>query len=405
MADAAAHGGLVRILYWSELFWPYAGGAEIFARSLLPALRDRGAEISVVTSHDHLDLPDRADLDGVPVYRFPMRAALARRRLDEVAEVTGRVREVKRALCPDVVHVSGLGPATVFHLLTEPAHPAPFLLSLRTEVLPSQRPAGHSLLGRALAGAGWVTAVSAAVLDQVRRLAPGIAGRSSVLPNFVEPPARRPGPLPFAPPRLLCLGRLIEAKGFDLAVRALAAVRVRHPGARLVIAGDGPERPSLERLVGRLGLGDAVEFPGAVARAELPGLLDAATLLLVPSRREGLSMVALEAALMARPVVAARTGGLPEVVVDGQTGRLVPPGDVPALAEAINALLDEPSGAAELGRRARLRATAAFGRDRWVDAYVGLYHTLSRAGRGSVPADRRAEIGEEDRGPAPATAS
>jgi glycogen(starch) synthase len=371
----------VRVLYWSELFWPYVGGPELFARNLLPALRRRGYEIVVVTSHDHLDLPDRSEVDGVPVHRVPMRGALASARLDRVAEVARRIATLKRQVSPGVVHLSGVGPSAVFHLMTERSHPAPVVASLRTEVLSSQNGRGKSILERVMRGAGWITAVSSGVLEQARRLVPDVADRSSVLYNFVDVPDRAMTAPPFAPPRVLCLGRLIPVKGFDLAVRAWPHVLAQHPGARLVIAGDGPEDTKLRRLADELGVGHAIDFAGPIAPEDVPDLLDASTLVLVPSRREGLPMVAVEAGMMVRPVVAARIGGLPEVVVDGQTGLLVPAEDVAALTDAVCGLLAHPARATELGRRARDRMRVVFARDRCVDAHATIYDRLGRPGR------------------------
>lgn len=394
----------MRLLYWSELFWPYVGGPELFARRLLPALRGRGYEITVVTSHDHLDLTDRSELDGIPVHRFPMRAALARADVNGLADVAGRIERLKRDVAPDLIHISGVGPSAVFHLMTERSHPAPLLVSLRTEVLGSQRERNGSLLERILRRAQWTTAVSSVVLEQARQLVPGVVPRSSVVYNFVDAPDRLATAPPFDPPRLLCLGRLIPDKGFDLAVKALPAVLARHSRARMTIAGDGPEQGNLGRLARDLGVGHAVDLVGPIAPGDVPDLLDAATLVLVPSRREGLPMVAIEAAMMARPVVAARTGGLPEALVDGQTGLLVPYEDVNALAEAIGALLDQPAVATDIGRRARERVRGVFARERCVDAYVRVYERLGRTGRAAV--DSAADgPSEEDCGHARATLS
>jgi glycosyltransferase involved in cell wall biosynthesis len=388
----------LRILYWSELFWPYVGGPELFARRLLPALRDRGYEIVVVSSHDHFDLPDRSQLDGMTVHRFFMRAALASGNVEQLANVLGQIRQFKRDVAPDVVHVSGVGPSAFFHLLTEASHPAPCLVSIRTEVLDSQKEQTGSILEKTLHRADWVTAVSSRVLQQARQLAPAIADRSSVVYNFIDVPDRRPTPPPIAPPRVVCLGRLIPAKGFDLALKAFPAVLGRCPQARLVIAGEGPEKPDLERLACRVGVDQAVRFAGPVAPRDIPDLLESATLVVVPSRREGLSMVAIEAGMMARPVVATDTGGLPEVILNGHTGLLVPKEDVNALAEAISALLGQPATAARMGRRARDRVQAVFARDRTVEAYSQIYQRLGCAGGTTIRALSRAGSKENDDG-------
>jgi glycogen synthase len=173
----------------------------------------------------------------------------------------------------------------------------------------------------------------------------------------------------------------------------------------LVIAGDGPEKLDLERLAHRLRVDHAVRFAGPVAPRNIPDLLNSATLVVVPSRREGLPMVAVEAGMMARPVVAAETGGLPEVVLDGQTGVLVPKEDVNALAEAMCALLGQPAMAAQMGRRARDKVQVMFARNASVEAYSRIYESLSRERRTTIRALSRAGSKENNHGRASAALS
>ena len=97
----------------------------------------------------------------------------------------------------------------------------------------------------------------------------------------------------------------------------------------------------------------------------------------MPSRREGLPLVSIQAAQMARPVVAARVGGLPEVVVDGETGLLIDPEDSAALAQAIAFLLDHPDRATQMGQAARQRAELFFGWTRYLDSVEELYYRLA----------------------------
>src|SRR5262245_57521429 len=109
----------MRILYWSELFWPYIGGPEVFARNLLPALRDRGYKITILSSHDYLDLPDRSDLDGFDVHRLPMREALIAGDVSKLAEVLRRIRHLKETFAPDVIHLNGVGSSALLHFMSE----------------------------------------------------------------------------------------------------------------------------------------------------------------------------------------------------------------------------------------------------------------------------------------------
>jgi glycosyltransferase involved in cell wall biosynthesis len=119
-----------------------------------------------------------------------------------------------------------------------------------------------------------------------------------------------------------------------------------------------------------------VTFTGWLAPAEVPELLSAATMVLMPSRREGLPLVAVQAAQVGTPVVGAEVGGLPEVVVDRATGWLVPAEEPLALADAIAFLLTHPEVVAQMGVEGRHRAETVFGWDRYLDAHATLYRRL-----------------------------
>jgi glycogen(starch) synthase len=366
----------MRVIFWTELFWPYIGGVQVLGTKLILALRERGYEFAIVTSHGALDLPDQDTYRGVPIHRFHFWKALATREMDMVIEAKQQVAKLKRAFKPDLVHINFTDPSVFFHLQTTDAHPAPMLVSIRV-ALPRQGGGLDTLLGQTLRSAHWVTANSAAVLAEAHRLVPEITTYSSLVYNGLDVPGTTPEPLPRDPPRLLCLGLLMTVKGFDLALTALASLAYRFPHIRLVIAGDGPARTELEKQADELGVSHLVDFVGWVTPENVPALMNGATVVVMPSRwEEAFGLVALEAALMARPVVATRVGGLPEVVVHGQTGLLVEKNDSRALGEAIAILLDDVELASKMGRAARSRAQEVFSLERHVDEYDGLYRQL-----------------------------
>ena len=368
----------MRVLFWQELFWPYIGGIEVLAKNLLLELQGRGYDVTVVTSHSELDLPDEERHEGIAIHRFPFRAALTDRNMEQLVSARRRVTRLKQAFKPDLVHLNGLGSHVLFDLQTRRAHNAPTVFT-QHNLLGRDTVGSDTLLKDMVGSVDWVTGVSNAVLDELRQLLPEITPRSSVIYNGVDVPPQVPEPLPVDAPRLLCLGRLVPQKGFDLALTAFASIVHRFPGARMVIAGDGPERPALERQCTQLGLDDVVEFAGWVAPDRTPELMNRATVVVMPSGWEGLPLVALEAALMGRPVVATRVGGTPEVVVDRETGLLVEPGDSPALAGAMALLLGDPGLAARLGLAARERVRVAFSWEGCVNAYDDLYQRLHHA--------------------------
>jgi glycosyltransferase involved in cell wall biosynthesis/phosphoheptose isomerase len=164
--------------------------------------------------------------------------------------------------------------------------------------------------------------------------------------------------------RLLLVGRLVERKGFDLAVRALAEL----PGVELDIVGgpaaDGldadPEAVRLRRIADDLGVADRVHLLGQLPHEVMPEVYRGADVVLAVPWYEPFGITPLEAAACARPLVGTAVGGLLDSVDDGVTGVLVPPRDVPALAEAVRGLLADPDRRAEMGRAARRRAVQRF---------------------------------------------
>lgn len=369
----------MRVLYWTELFRPYIGGVEMMASRYLPAMQARGYELCVVTSHGSLELPDEAEYDRIAVHRFRFQTALEPGRGDELAAELQRVASLKRAFRPDLVHLNFSDPSVFFHLRTARAWAAPLLVALRVAPPSSASGSPDTLVGKMLRSASWVTANSEAILSDARRLVAEITPRSSVVYNGLPLPPLPPSPLPFDPPRLLCLGRLVADKGFDLAVSAFALLAARFPAARLVIAGDGPARAALARQAAELGVAARVDLPGWIAPDDVPALMNTATVVIMPSRwREAFGVVALQAAQMARPVVATRVGGLPEVVAHETTGMLVEKEDRVALANAIAYLLDHSHTAEQMGRAGRERAMSLFSFAQHVDAYDSLYRAMTK---------------------------
>jgi glycogen(starch) synthase len=368
----------MRVLFWSELFSPYIGGNEALAAKLLPALRRRGHDFSVVTSHQSLALPDRDEQQGIAIYRFPFRAALAARSTEVITRLRRDVAGCVARIAPDLIHVSSVGPSAYFLPGSHAVGRAiPLLAHLHSEVLPSQARGSGSILARVLARAQWVVSVSAAVRGQVIDAFPSVRARSSVITNAVEEPGPRPTSLPFDPPCVLCLGRLVPEKGLDVALRVFADVCARMPEVRFVVAGDGIERTRLERQADDLGLGKRVHFLGWVRPDDVASVINQATLVLMPSRREGLPLVAIETAYMGRPVVATPLPGIAEVVIHGETGLLAAGEGVPALSRAVLDLLERPDLARRMGAAARRHARARFGLERCVEGFDQLYRRLT----------------------------
>jgi glycosyltransferase involved in cell wall biosynthesis/GT2 family glycosyltransferase len=168
----------------------------------------------------------------------------------------------------------------------------------------------------------------------------------------------------------LMMARLHEEKGHRVLFDALPRVLPQVGPLVVLLAGDGPHREQLESEVRLRGLDSVVRFLGR--RDDIPELISLSSVVVLPSLAESFGLAALEAMSLGRPVVAARTGGIPEVVVDGRTGLLVPPGDADGLAVALSRILKDREWAAALGEEACRRATF-FSVERMMRGYEAVY--------------------------------
>ena len=176
------------------------------------------------------------------------------------------------------------------------------------------------------------------------------------------------------------VGRLTPRKGFDVLAEAAARLAPVLRLVEYVVAGDGEARPQLQSQLDQLGLQRAFRLAGA--RADIPDLLKGIDIFVLPSLDECLPLAVLEAMSAGKPVIASDVGGVSEAVVPEQTGILVPPGDVDALAGAIRRLVEDPGLRERLGAAARQRYLKMFTVERMVRQYAELYNELaSRAAR------------------------
>lgn len=212
---------------------------------------------------------------------------------------------------------------------------------------------------------------------------------------------RREIGVPSRSPLMCCVARLCADKGVDVLIRAMPRVLEQFPTATAIIAGDGPERSDLTRLCRELGVQNQVRLLGY--RPDIPALLAASDLFIMPSRREGLAIAVLEAMAAGKPVVATRVGGLVELLADGERGVLVPQEDPGELAAAIVGLLNDEVARKRMGINGRKFVSARFSVDSMVGETQDLYTTVlnpahkrtTKLEGGNLPAeDVRAPEGE-----------
>ena len=224
-------------------------------------------------------------------------------------------------------------------------------------------PAGN-LLADKLAQARFAACVSYFGMAQAMRLtAPELWPKLSVVRCAIDPadlptePARDPaGSLR----RMVCVGRLSAEKGHAGLLEAMAALAPDWPDLRLTLVGDGPEEAALKARATRLGLTEKVAFTGRLDEAATLAQVAASDMLVLPSFMEGLPIVLMEAMALGVPVVASRVAGIPELVIEGETGLLFDPANWAALGAAVARLAGDPALGARLAGAARAKIAAEF---------------------------------------------
>jgi glycosyltransferase involved in cell wall biosynthesis len=324
-------------------------------------LTERGYKVKVISLGGE-------PLPGIDTVIFPRKG-----RFSYFRHASAAAREA-RAFKPDLVHVhyaAGFG-----HWGLKTAHTPTVISTWGSDILVSGRnPVYRYFIGRALRHAAAVTASSDFLCSASVQLAPETAAKCIVIPFGVDIPDN-PAPLPSGPLKILYLKRHRAVYGPDLLLKAVAAVSAKGVTLRVTMAGDGPLTDTLKRQAVELGIDDCVCFPGLVPHHEVFRLIGEHHLLAMPSRSESFGVAALEAAACGRPTVAARVGGVPEVIEDGVSGILVAPESVEELADAIVRLTADRDKLAAMGRAARQLVERRF---RWansLDLMTDLYERL-----------------------------
>ena len=359
---------------------PFLGGAEYYVSRLATALdRNRFAVSLLMGDGGRGALDEWAEglsAEGIEVVRAPMRLPW---RIDDAPRVW---RELDR-LAPHVVHVNMPGPYSGQNALLAPIARAAGARVVTTEHLPMVAPlwkrrALKQLALRSVDVAVTMTQANASCLVELQRVP---VERVQVVPNGV--------PLRFGTSRhtrsdddvtLVFVGNIIAHKGLHTTLEALSMVTADW---RLRVVGGGPDEARCRELAFRLGLASRVTFLGRQSPTEVERYLSTADALVLPSAMEGLPYVILEAMASSLPVVASDVYGIPEVVVDGETGLLVPPENAPALAAALTRVIESAPLRARLGANARGRFEQRFTLERQVQTMSALYERLARGRRGT----------------------
>jgi glycosyltransferase involved in cell wall biosynthesis len=329
-------------------------GSERHLLSLLPHLRERGWNVRMLMLHEHEpgagEFAEALRSKGVPLDAIPLRADFDPIAFMRIVAYLARKR-------PAIVHTH-LVHADAYGLLAGTVAGVPLRFSTKHGFNEFREAPYFGVADRAFASLAHVHIAISRGLARYLEDVEGFDDQSFEIVHYGIDPDGEPRPYGAGVPRLLCVGRLIPIKGHIVLLRAFAEARKALPALELEIAGRGPLEPALKALSLELGIADGVRFLGQVS--PIQAAIERAAVVVVPSMGEGFGMVALEAMERSRPVIAAAIGGLGELVRDGETGLLVPPGEAEPLTEAIVKLAGDLELARSMGEAGRRRALAHF---------------------------------------------
>jgi glycogen synthase len=372
----------------ASAFHPSVGGVEELVRQLALEQKRRGWPTSVATNRWPRDLPAVEQIDGLTVRRYAFRVGGGNPRRNLAAALLGPV--TLNAFCRDLrqagvelLHLQCVSCTAPYVIQAARRLRLPLVASLQGELTMDadqvfqRKEADRKTYRDLLSAANAVTACSAQTLREAEDFyGPGLSSKARVIFNGVRlEEFAHPAPHEWPRPYILAIGRHVPQKGFDVLLRAFAAAKPA--GHDLLIAGDGPETPQLQALAGELGVAATVHFIGRVDHQKAVSLFAGCSFFVLPSRHEPMGIVNLEAMASGKAVVASRVGGVPELVLHGETGLLVNPDNPAALAAAINELTGNPDLRTRLAEAGRRRA-ALFAWPALADQYETVYRQVLR---------------------------
>ncbi len=333
-------------------YYPFIGGAEVFAQRFAEHLVMGENEVDVITGRWDRGLTSFEVINGVSIYRVRTIGNKHLRQIILSIPLLLKVLKLDRAKNYDMIHSVGESVANHVGTAIRKLRKKPHVITIQGGPLLTGFKSNpvDMMLKRldkwSFRNADLIHVISHKLAIETERLG---AHNVVVIPNGVDMAAFRPMDgeglrkkygLPFEKNIVISVARLVSVKGLDCLIRATALVLRDIPNVHLVLIGKGTGRCELEKLVSELGLDNNVQFLGELQHTEIPYYLSVADVFALPSLREGLGIAFLEAMACGIPVVGSSVGGIPDIIEDGKNGFLVPPGNYEKLAKTIKLLLE-----------------------------------------------------------------
>ncbi len=372
----------MKILQWAFPYLPVHGGREVFVQNISAELVRSAHDVIVFAQaslpEDPVYVLDTTDAN-FPVHRFNLEKLTGPDGAQALKDVSSIMERIALDFAPDIIHFHNIaGRDTLFLKAVKAVTGAKVVLTLHLAV-DNPSPVFLALLKAPLDLTDAFVAISHFVFDDFVQHFPARRGDSYLVLNGVPRTPHSPEPAEGIL-QVFASGRLSPEKGFPVLLSAFSILLTRIGKARLTIAGEGTERIALERYIRHLEIEDSVELLGWCSAADVRRHQDASHFVVVPSIwEEPFGLVAAEALMAGRAVIASRTGGLPELVQHRKNGMLCRPGDIFDLSATMFYLATDPAATSALGHQGRRDALERFSLDACVTGYTALFQELISA--------------------------
>lgn len=370
----------MRILFWATSYLPFIGGLEVFCHSLITQLMLKGHKI-VVFAYDCVNEKktiSKEEYEGVIIHRLPY---LKQYSIAELTTLLSQLKSIIQEFKPDLIHIHGFGPSAFYQSFVLPNYQeVPKILTVHG--LYEDLDYNLKPFKMVLECMDYITTVSHALSQEFVVKISSLTKPLCVIYNGIE--CRQS--IEIAPLRnddttnIIIASRISKEKGIDVAINAMKFLREKSLKVHLKIYGD--DNPTtqhaqyLHQLTDELDLSKYISFHSSFSRQCLAECLTQASVILIPSRYESFGLVALEAGLLKIPVIASDVGGLQEVIMNNQTGLLVPSEDPQALADAIITVIENSELKNRLIGNAYKHVINNFSIEKTADEYEKLYKKL-----------------------------
>jgi glycosyltransferase involved in cell wall biosynthesis len=361
----------MKILMWLPAgFMPAIGGLESFTETLAKELIAAGHQVSVFAFEHYPSFLPYELVHGIEIFRFPSIQLLQGK---EQLQTYKTLSNAMKQLSPDILHLQFTASANLMF----------FFLLLKTLKMPLVVTThglfddlSKHLYQRVAERANHIICVSKYLLDESHQYLVNTRAKLSFIYNGIRITDSLFSLISFKPPRLLCLGRFTAEKGYDLAIKAYAMILKNHPQTQLTLVGAGVEKDNLQTLARHCGVADNVSFLPPLNSEQCLRIINESSIVLIPSRYESFGLVAIEAGMLGRPVIASDVGGLPEIIKSGETGVLVQKENINDLHASIDDLLTHPHRALQMGKTAYAHIRKHFSAQCMLAEYEKIYETV-----------------------------